>query len=492
MEKKFEKLIQQNITRITQDEMDLIHKAWEFAKLAHGDQKRLTGELYISHPLEVASILSSWNLDSSTIIAGLLHDCVEDGGATRDDIVDGFGEEIALLVDGATKVANLKLKADSEERFVENLRKMVLYMAKDIRVVLVKLADRLHNMRTLDALPQAKQKRIARETLEIYAPLAERLGMGGVKGEIEDLSFPYLYPQEYARVFQEAKPYFRKGDVYITKMEHVLFRKLAVAGIRPSINGRKKHLYSLWKKLKRPEVDWDFGKIHDIVALRIIVDTTPQCYVALGIVHTSFKPVPSIGISDFIAQPKPNGYQSIHTKVFGPGGRVVEVQIRTHAMHEQAEHGIAAHWAYSEAKSHGVSGKKLEAGVEANKKLSWVKQLVAWQKEVKDAKEFIKAVKFDAFSQRNFVFSPKGDVYDLPNGATPVDFAYAVHTSLGQFISGAKVNGKMVPLRHKLTSGDVVEIVKSKIAKHPNPDWLEFVVTTMAKREIQKQLRKAY
>jgi len=467
-------------------------KAYEFAEMAHTGQKRFSGEDYVEHSLEVARILASWNLDEDSIIAGLLHDTIEDGGAKRQDLVVEFGEQIALLVDGVSKVTSIRWQRNIEEYFVENLRKMVLFMAKDIRVILIKLADRLHNMRTLWAVPKAKQPRIARETLEIYAPLAERLGMGEISGELNDLSFQYLYKKEYEELLKKSSPYYKAAEEHIKRMRRRLLRYLSDEKINAEVNGRKKRLYSLWRKLQRKEINGDFERIHDIVALRIIVDTVSECYTALGVVHAHFRPVPSLGVSDFIAQPKPNGYQSIHTKVFGPEGRIVEVQIRTHEMHEHAEHGIAAHWAYTEAKSQGVKDKMLEKrGISVeNDKLSWVKQLVEWQKELTDSKEYMKAVKFDALSHRNFIFSPKGDVYDLPEGATPVDFAFAVHTDLPEYIRGAKVNGKIVPLDYDIQSGDVVEIVKSKNKNSLNRDWLRFVVTSTAKREIQKQLRK--
>lgn len=492
MEKKFLEFIKDAQRLNPALDVSKVTKAWEFAKLAHTGQKRFSGEPYHEHSLEVAKILAGWKLDVESIIAGLLHDTIEDGGAKREDLVAEFGEEVALLVDGVSKVASLRLKSQSEERFVENLRKMVLFMARDVRVVIIKLADRLHNMRTLQYVPRAKQPRIARETLEIYAPLAERLGMGEVSGELSDLSFEYLYPREFKKLLKESKPYYRAAYEHIRKMRHTLLRFLADEGIEAVIRGRAKKYYSLWRKLARAGIDGDFGKIHDIVALRIIVDTTADCYAALGVVHGHYRPVPHLGVSDFIAQPKPNGYQSIHTKVFGPGGRIVEVQIRTHDMHEQAEYGVAAHWAYSQAKSAGVRDELLEAkGIKADVgKLGWVKQLVEWQKELTDSKEFLEAVKFDAFSHRNFVFSPKGDVYDLPAGATPVDYAFAVHTDLPEYTQSAKVNGKIVPLSYKLKSGDVVEIVKSKNKKPLSRDWLNFVVTSAARRAINKSLRK--
>jgi guanosine-3',5'-bis(diphosphate) 3'-pyrophosphohydrolase len=469
-----------------------IRSAFDFAKLAHTGQKRLSGEPFIIHPLEVARRLASWELDTTSIVVGLLHDTVEDGGATRKDIVQFFGEEVAVLVDGVTKVTDLRLKGSREREFIENLRKMLLVMAKDLRVILVKLADRLHNMETLSSLSPEKQKENSEETLEVYAPLAERLGMGEVKGVLEDLAFPYVFPKEYKQVLSRSKTYYKEAESRIFQMRKMLLKKLLEEGIKAEIHARKKHLYSLWKKLERPEIDWDFTKISDMVAMRIIVGTINQCYTTLGIVHANFKPVPYFGVSDFIAQPKPNGYRSIHTNVFGPGGTIVEVQIRTFLMHQQAETGVAAHWAYSELKSKTIGQRLLRRGAFApSEKLNWVKQLVDWQQELTDSEEFLKAVKFDALRHRNFVFSPHGDVYDLPAGATPVDFAYSVHTDLGRFITGAKVNGKIVPLDYKLKSGEVVEILKSKNPKKPNAHWLEFVVTAIARREINKYLRSS-
>lgn len=490
MEKQFKELL--GLIDIYNDgDTSQIRKAWEFAKLAHTGQKRLSGEDYVIHPLNVALILASWKLDLTSIVAALLHDTVEDGGATREDIVKEFGEEVAVLVDGVTKVTELRLKGSKTEEFVENLRKMLLAMARDLRVILVKLADRLHNMRTLSALSREKQIENATETLEVYAPLAERLGMGQVKGELEDLSFKYVYPKEYKKIETESATVYKKAERHIDEMKKTLLKKLSSENIKAEVKGRKKHLYSLWGKLQRPEINGDFEKVHDIIAIRVLVSTIPDCYRALGIVHSAYKPVPYIGVSDFIAQPKPNGYRSIHTKVFGPDGRIVEVQIRTFQMHEEAEHGIAAHWSYSEEKSKGQGDEKLEReGVFAPKdKLSWVKQLVEWQEEISDSEEFLKTVKFDAFRHRNFVFSPMGDVYDLPAGATPIDFAFAVHTDLANFLTGAKVDGRIVPLDYKLKSGQVVEILKGKNPKRINPRWGEFVVTALARSEIKKHLR---
>lgn len=489
LEKEFQELIKIVKEQDKNADVEKIKFAWEFAKIAHTDQKRLSGEAFANHPLQVAKILADWRLDSTSIVAALLHDTIEDGGATRKDIIKEFGEEVALLVDGVTKVTTLRLKGSKEQEYTENLGKLLLVMAKDLRVVLVKLADRFHNMRTLSALPVNSQKENAIETLEIYAPLAERMGVGEIKGQLEDLAFPFVHPKEFKETMENSKLHYKEVESDIEKMRRVLLKKLAKEDIKARIHGRKKHLYSLWNKLNRPEINWDFDKIHDIVAMRIIVDSIPQCYTALGIVHSTYKPVPNIGISDFIAQPKPSGYRSIHTKVFGPGRRIVEIQIRTKKMHEQAEFGIAAHWAYGDAKSTGVKDVLLETrGVKVDKsKLLWVKQLIKWQNEITDSKEFLKAVKFDAFHHRNFVFSPMGDVYDLPGGSTPVDFAYAIHSDFGNYTKGARADGKMVPLDYKLKSGQVVEILKSK-TPNVNIDWLKFVVTTVARREIKKHV----
>lgn len=491
MEKEFKELLVVVKGYNKKADLKKIKDAWEFAKLAHAGQKRLSGEKFVNHPLQVAKVLAEWKLDTTSITAGLLHDTIEDGGATRHDIVEGFGQETARLVDGVTKITELRLRGSKEKEFIENLRKMFFVMAKDLRVVLIKLADRLHNMRTLSALPVNKQKENALETLEVYAPLAERLGIGEIKGQLEDLAFPYVYPKKYKRLKKESGFYYKEAGKHIRGMRVTLMKKLIKEKIKAEIHGRKKHLYSLGMKLERPEIGWDFNKLHDIVALRILVNTVVQCYTALGVVHSIYKPIPHIGISDFIAQPKPNGYRSIHTKVFGPGKRMVEVQIRTHEMHKQAEYGVAAHWSYALAKSKGVKDEILEKrGIRVSQdKLAWVRQLADWQKKITDSKEFYQAVKFDALSHRNFIFSPLGDIYDLPTGATPIDFAYAVHTDLGKFVKGARVDGKIVSLDYKLKSGQVVEIMKSK-TPNVNRDWLDFAVTTTARREIGKHLRR--
>lgn len=453
-----------------QADVRLIKKAYHFASLVHQGQKRLSGDDVITHPLAAAQALADWKLDSQSIAAGLLHDVVEDGGVKLESVEKKFGNEIALLVDGVSKIGEIKLRGSKEEEFVENLRKMIVVMAKDLRVVLIKLADRYHNMRTLSFLPPEKRERIARETLEVYAPLAERLGIGEMKGKLED---------------------YKEANEYIKKFRREVLKRLAQKGIKARVHGRAKHLYSLYVKLCRPEFNKDINKIYDLMALRIIVKTMEQCYAALGMIHTFYKPVPAIGIRDFIAQPKPNGYRSIHTTVFGPGGRITEVQIRTEEMHQEAEDGIAAHWYYSKKKDEGLISKELDEGLFApDEKMAWVKELVAWQKEITDSQEFIESLKFDALSHRNFIFSPEGDVFDLPDGATPVDFAYAVHTGLGNICSGAKVDGKLVSLNYKLKSGQVVEIIKDKKREKPSRDWLNFVVTRLAKKQIAKHYRK--
>lgn len=491
MNKKFKALISIIRGYNPSANFKLIKKAFLFAQKIHRGQKRLTGEDFINHPLKVAQFLAEWKLDSISIAAGLLHDVVEDGGVSLETLKKEFGEEITFLVDGVSKVGELKLRGSEEEEFVENLRKMIIVMAKDLRVVFIKMADRYHNMQTLWPLPKEKQKRIAKETLEIYAPLAERMGIGEVKGRLEDLAFPYLFPKEYRWLMKYSRPYYKRANELLLEVKKKLLKELFKEGIKAKINTRAKHFYSLYKKLLRPEINKDITKIYDLVALRILVKTIEECYTALGIVHSVYKPVPFLGISDFIAQPKPNGYRSIHTKVFGPEGRIFEVQIRTFQMHEEAEYGIASHWYYAEIKKKGAKNNKLEKGVfTPSEKLSWVKQLVAWQKEIVDSKKFLETLKFDALAHRIFVFSPKGDVFDLPAGATPIDFAYAVHTQLGDEAVGAKVNGVMVKLNHPLKSGDMVEIIRKK-GTGPSRDWLDFVVTNLARRRIEKYFKRS-
>ena len=474
-----------------QADFGLINKAYQFACQAHTGQKRLSGENFINHPLAVASYLADWKLDSDSIVAGLLHDIVEDAGIPLEKIEKEFGKTIAILIDGVTKIGEIKLRENKTEEFVENLRKMMVVTARDLRVVLIKLADRYHNLQSLYVLPKEKQIRIAQETIEIYAPLAERLGIGEMKGRLEDLGFSYLYPEEYQWLKEYAAVYYKEADKRLSEVKRKLLKELAKEGIRAEIHTRAKHFYSLYQKLLRPEINKDITKINDLVALRILVNTVEECYVSLGAVHKVFKPVPSLGISDFIAMPKPNGYRSIHAKVFGPEGKIFEVQIRTYQMHEEAENGIAGHWYYGQQKTKGVKDSQVEKGFFApTEKMNWVKELVKWQSEITDSKEFVDSLKFDALKHRIFVFSPKGDVFDLPVDATPIDFAYAVHTGMGDLCASAKVNGKMVSLDYKLKSGQIVEVITTKCQKKPSRDWLNFVITHTAKKEIEKSLRK--
>jgi len=490
MEEKFNQLLKKIKSYHPQADLSLLKKAYDFASQAHQGQKRLSGEPFIFHPLSVAEVLADWRLDIGSIVAGLLHDVVEDGGIKKEKLEKEFGRDIAQLVDGVTKIGEIKLRGAAQDVFVENLRKMIVVMAHDLRVVLIKLADRYHNLQTLHVLPLEKQKRIAQETLEVYAPLAERLGIGEMKGRLEDLAFPYAYPEEYQWVKDFAWPYYQQSEDYIQNLKKEILDVLSKKGVQAEVCGRAKHLYSLYRKLLRPGIDKDIIKVYDLMALRIIVKTIEECYMALGLIHQLYKPVPSIGIRDFIAQPKPNGYQSIHTNVFAQG-KIVEIQIRTKKMQEEAEDGITAHWYYSQQKNKKAEDTQIQKGFFApTEKMSWVKELVQWQQKLVDSQEFLNSLKFDALSHRIFVFSPKGDVFDLPVEATPVDFAYAVHTELGDQCCGAKVDGKMAPLDFHLKSGQMVEILVDKNKKKPSHDWLNFVMTQQARRRIAKHYRK--
>lgn len=489
---KFEKLV--GILKANSEGQDLeqLFAAWDITKKAHSSTKRITGESYLLHVIQVATILADWKLDQTTVISGLLHDVDDTDKSSLQEISEKFGHEVARIVKAVSDISTIHFRGEQVTNSTENLRKLIISMARDIRVVLVVLAEALETLQTMSNAPIDHQKQIASDVLEIFAPLAERMGMGETKGQMEDLAFSYAYTEEFSKVQKMSKPYYKEAETHIENMKKALMRHLAGEKIIADIKGRKKHMYSLWKKLQRKEISWDFNKVNDIVALRILVDTTEQCYVALGLVHKYYKPVAYLGVSDFIAQPKPNGYKSIHTKVFGPKGKIVEVQIRTVQMHESAEYGVAAHWAYSQAKSIGASDEQLEKkGVQVEQdRLHWIKQLAAWQKDLSKSDDFLNAVKLDVFSHRNFVFTPKGDVLDLPENASVIDFAYAVHTKMGNYIQLAKVNGKVVHLDHKLSSGDVVEIVKSKNPRPINHDWLGFTVTSTARREITKRLKK--
>lgn len=469
----------------------MIRRAFAFALKAHEGQTRYSGEPYVNHAVETALLLSEWRLPTQTVVAGLLHDTVEDGLATYESLEKEFGPVVAQIVDGVTKISAIRLRNSREEAMVENLRKMIVAMSKDLQVVLVKLADRLHNMQTLEYVPIIKQKRIARETLEVYSPLADRLGMGQIKGMLDDLAFPYVDPEGYAWVKEYAAPYYLRAQEDTHHAEKIIVDGLRKEKIEAMVQARTKRLYSLYQKLLRKEINRDISQINDLVALRVIVDTIPHCYMALGIVHGFWKPVPSLGISDFIAQPKPNGYQSIHTKVFMKN-RIAEIQIRTHEMHEEAEYGIASHYHYEALKTLGkISDSQLEAGnvFTPQEKMGWVKQLVELFREIQDGKELLENLKLDLFQERIFVYTPLGDVIDLPLGATPIDFAYTIHSDLGNWAKGARVNGKLVSLNFQLKSGDICEIIKSKDRKTASRDWLSFVVTRSAKSRIMRSIR---
>ena len=476
---EFEKLLATIKANDIAGDSELLRLAFDFASEAHAGQTRASGEPYIIHPLATAQKLAEMRLDFTTIMAGLLHDVPEDTKMTLKDIEKNFGAEVAKLVEGITKLGKLKYRG--MERYAENLRKMFVAMSDDIRVVLIKFADRLHNLKTLDALPPEKRFRIAQETLEIYAPIADRLAIGQIKGELEDLAFQYVYPEDYKWITNLVPKEYKAKEKYLEEVRDKVKKRLAEDGIiinEITIQGRTKHLYSLYKKLLRPHINRDLSKIYDLIALRLIVPTVADCYGALGALHGMYRPMPG-RVKDYIANPKPNGYQSLHTTVFTDDGEIVEFQIRTKAMHEQAEYGIAAHWNYKE------TGGKIKAS-----NLKWLKELVEWQKQIKDNDQFLQTVKLDVFQNRIFVFTPKGDVIELPEAATPIDFAYHVHSSLGDKCVGARVNEQLVNLGYELKSGDIVEIITDKNRKTPNPDWLEVVKTSMARGKIRASLNK--
>lgn len=478
-QQEFDKLLKTiEQCQITGD-LDMLKLAFDFAGEAHKGQVRHSGEPYIIHPLATAQKLAEMRLDLTTITAGLLHDVPEDTAFTLEDIKKNFGPEIAKLVEGITKLGKLKYRG--MERYAENLRKMFVAMSDDIRVVLIKFADRLHNLKTLDALPPDKQFRIAKETLEIYAPIADRLAIGQIKGELEDLAFKYVYPVDYKWITEIIPREYKAKERNLKEIKEKVRKQLHDNNIQIdeiSLQGRTKHLYSLYKKLLRPHINRDLSKIYDLIALRLIVPTMTDCYGALGILHSMYRPMPG-RIKDYIANPKPNGYQSLHTTVFTDDGEIVEFQIRTREMHDQAEFGIAAHWNFKE------NGGKITAG-----NLKWLKELVEWQKQIKDNDQFLQTVKLDVFQNRIFVFTPKGDVIDLPEEATPIDFAYHVHSSLGDKCVGARVNDQLVNLGYQLKSGDIVEIITDKNRKMPNPDWIDMVKTSMARGKIRAAMNK--
>lgn len=460
---------------------ELIQKALNFATAAHKGQKRKSGEAFVEHPKTAAIILGQIFPDTATICATILHDITEDTNTTDEDLRKEFGDEIASLVDGVTKLGHVRLRNSKDEYYVENLRKMFMAVSQDVRVMLIKLADRLHNMRTLNHLSKDKQQKIASETLEMYAPIAGRLGIGAWKDELEDLAFKIVEPEKYNETAELLEDRLEERQKSTKQMQKELASILRLEGIKfQDITGRTKRIYSLYKKLQR--YDNDISKIYDKVALRIITKSTADCYAALGIIHKHFKPMPG-RVKDFIATPKPNGYESLHTTVFDAEGRTFEVQIRTDLMHETAERGIAAHWFYEEA------GKTDATIPKANKGPKWFKELHAWQEEMAaNPDEFLEGLKIDFFKDRIFVLTPKGDVKDLPVGASVIDFAFSVHSDLGYQMLGAKINGKMGKITDELKQGDVVEILKSKAAATPSRDWLAAAKTSNARALIRKYL----
>src|SRR3989344_124966 len=453
----------------------LLRRAYTYAEKAHTGQKRESGEPYMIHPMHTALTLAEMRLDDASIAAALLHDVVDDTPVTNEDITKEFGQEIGFLVDGITKLGKIKYRG--AERQVENLRKMFLAMAEDIRVVLIKLADRLHNMQTIAPLRPDKQQRIAMETLEVYSPLAGRLGIGEIQAQLDDLAFPIVYPDDHRWILEHVREEYEERRAYAERLIPLVQQVLEQNNVPViSVSARAKHYFSLWKKLQRNEMD--LAKIHDLVALRVIVPDVTACYAALGVLHERYKPLPA-RIKDYIAIPKPNGYQSLHTTVFCEESAITEFQIRTPEMHAQAEYGIAAHWAYSEAGKHAVR---------RDGRLHWVEQLRDWQQEVRGTDEVLDALKIDFFQDRIFVFTPKGDVIELPEGSTPIDFAYHIHSEVGDGAIGANVNGVFKGLDARLENGDVFEVMMQK-GKKPSTKWLDVAHTSAAKGHIRKSLR---
>ena len=469
------------------DDLTMIERAYRIAKEAHKEQKRKSGEPYIIHPLCVAIILADLELDKETIAAGILHDIVEDTEMTEEELTAQFGQEVALLVDGVTKLTQLSWSADKVEMQAENLRKMFLAMAKDIRVILIKLADRLHNMRTLQYMKPEKQKEKARETIEIYSPLADRLGISKIKIELDDLALRYLEPEVYKDLEEKIALTREARESFINEIKAEISSHMENAEIKCEVEGRVKHFFSIYKKMLNQHKTLD--QIYDIFAVRIIVDTVKDCYAALGVIHEMYKPIPG-RFKDYIAMPKPNMYQSLHTTLIGSNGQTFEIQIRTYEMHRTAEYGIAAHWKYKESGSGQVA-----AGDEA-KKLSWLRQILEWQQDMSDNKEFLSMLKsdLDMFSDSVYCFTPTGDVKALPSGSTPIDFAYSIHTAVGNKMVGARVNGKLVNIDYVIQNGDRIEIMTSQNSKGPSRDWLNLVKSSQAKNKINawfKQERKA-
>lgn len=458
-------------------DMDLLKKAYIISRNAHKGQQRVSGEPFIIHPVEVAYILAELELDCTTIIAGLLHDTIEDTTCTLEQLSIDFGDEVATLVDGVTKLGRIPYST-KEEQQVENLRKMFMAMAKDIRVIMIKLADRLHNMRTLKYMSSEKQIDKAKETLEIYAPIAHRLGISKIKWELEDICLRYIDPEGYYDLVEKIVKKRKEREAFINQIIETLKERTEALGIQAHIDGRAKHFYSIYKKMKQQNRTLE--QIYDLFAVRLIVSSVKDCYAVLGMVHELYKPIPG-RFKDYIAMPKPNMYQSLHTTVIGHEGQPFEVQIRTWEMHRVAEVGIAAHWKYKE----GYSGKD-----NLDEKLTWLRRLLEWQKEMPDARDFMETLKIDLFTDEVFVFTPKGDVINLPKGSTPIDFAYSIHSAIGNNMIGAKINGRIVPLEYKLNNGEIVEILTSKNASGPSRDWLKIVKSSQSKNKIKQWFKK--
>jgi len=455
--------------------VDLIQKAYDFSAEKHHGQRRLSGEPYLTHPLQVAGIIADLRLDVPSVATGLLHDTVEDTLATLEQIEQTFGAEIAALVDGVTKIGQINFRS-REEKQAENFRKMLLAMARDLRVILIKLADRTHNMRTLGHLPPERQVEIAQETLDIYAPLAHRLGVNWIKSDLEDNALRFLHPEVYYQLKRSVAKKKAEREKYIKEVISVLTKRLTEAEIEAEVSGRPKHFYSIYEKMQAQNLLYD--QIYDLVAFRIVVDTVGECYEGLGVVHANWKPVPG-RFKDYIALPKANGYQSLHTTVIGPYGERIEIQIRTREMHRVAEYGIAAHWRYKQPGT---------LGTDDGQRFAWLRQMLEWQQHLQDPQEFLRSVKEDLFTEEVFVFTPKGDLLNFPVGATVIDFAYRIHSEVGQHCAGARVNGRIVPLRYQLQSGDTVEIV-STANQAPSKDWLKLVKTSRAKARIRAYIK---
>ena len=472
---RFNDIVDEILKYNPQEDLSMLEKAYVFSAQAHKGQTRLSGEPYLVHPLEVAYTLTKMNLDISSVVSGLLHDTIEDSYVSKSEIEENFGTEVAELVDGVTKIGQIPLKT-SEDSKVETFRKMLLAMSKDIRVILIKLADRYHNMKTLNFLSSNKQIDIARETMDIYAPLAHRLGIEWLKGELEDEAFKYLLPLEYKNVVSKITKKRKERDTYIEEVIELLKGKFQQFKLDAVIFGRAKKLYSIYRKTIIEKLELD--DIYDLTAFRVIVNNVKDCYLALGLIHSFFKPIPG-KFNDYIALPKPNMYQSLHTKVVGPYGEKIEIQIRTHEMHKIAEEGIAAHWKYKEGSVFDPKEDKI---------FGWLRRLIESQQELKDNKEFMEIFKIDLFPDEIYVFTPRGDVKELSKGSTPVDFAYAIHSQLGHTCVGAKVNGRLVPLKYELKSGDTVDIQTNQAHK-PSKDWLNFVKTSRAKTKIRQWIK---